>query len=78
MGLFDKKEKNPEEKLVSELVGTGFTFAQKLNNEKISSVKKGDIQKAVKNVWKMGEQVKIYKEYMMNQLIIYFQVKKMQ
>ncbi|MDR3063182.1 MAG: hypothetical protein LBU40_03460 [Methanobrevibacter sp.] len=67
MGLFSRKEKSPEEKLVNELVGTGFSMSKNLTNlrkEGITSVEMKFIKDNVISTWKNGKSVlKIQKAY---------------
>ncbi|KZX11970.1 hypothetical protein [Methanobrevibacter curvatus] len=61
MGLFSRKEKSPEEKLVSELVGTGFSMSKNLTNlrkEGVTSVEMKFIKDNVISAWKSGKSVK--------------------
>lgn len=54
MGLFNKKEKTLEHKLVDKLVGSGIIYSQNLNNKNISNNDKMFIHDNVKQVWKDG------------------------
>ena len=55
MGLFSKKEKTQEEKLVNELVGTGFLYNNNLvRNELLDAIGKDNVHKSVKKTWKNG------------------------
>ena len=54
MGLFNKKEKTEEEKLVDELVGSGFLMSSKVIESLFISGNRMELQKTVKNAWKNG------------------------
>ncbi|MDR0911994.1 MAG: hypothetical protein LBM96_05245 [Methanobrevibacter sp.] len=66
MGLFSKKEKSEEEKLVKFLVGTGFSMSKNLTSQRdnLNSVAMQFIKDAVIKAWKDGKSVnKIQKVY---------------
>ena len=54
MGIF---KKSPEEKLVDELVGSGFLICDNLSDVLISPVSQNELQEIVKGAWKNGASV---------------------
>ncbi len=66
MGFFSKKEKSPEEKLVDELVGSGFSVRGNLIDVLDSRSARIELQEIVQEAWKKGASVieiqKVYDE----------------
>ena len=57
MGLFSKKEKTIEQKLVDELVGSGFLLSDNVIHILDNSSSRNELQKIVKKTWKSGASV---------------------